>query len=339
MIKCAKSDKYAIRTVMARLGVDYETVKLTAVKLLSQGTAPSVQKIREVLGTGSNSTIAEHLKTWRDEYAKKTIHHLPANMPKELISAFEVLWQTAMEQAQSQLAEYKQTLDGEHEAMVQIKRDAEKVITDLKEKLIETAAQLEQAINEKQKFIVELAVENDRLMKQENIIATQKAQYEERLKRIYEEKDILAAQFQQVQMEIKVLQEKLVQQAEQHQNMLTQQNSLHEQSENRWVKLIEQARQETKEAHNKLEIVNKQSTEQITKLKTTLSDLQQKLFEKATHLKIATEQVSQLNDALKILQKENIKMNSIMMKYEDERKLKDVALAKRKSKNEIASIS
>ena len=77
---------------MARIGVSYETIKHTAVKLLSQGTAPSVQKIREALGTGSNTTIAEHLKTWREEYASKEIHHLPANMPKELISAIEVLW-------------------------------------------------------------------------------------------------------------------------------------------------------------------------------------------------------------------------------------------------------
>ncbi len=66
---------------MARIGVDYETIRHAAVKLLSQGTAPSVQKIREELGTGSNTTIAEHLKVWRDEYAKKTIHHLPTNRP------------------------------------------------------------------------------------------------------------------------------------------------------------------------------------------------------------------------------------------------------------------
>jgi chromosome segregation ATPase len=324
---------------MPRVGVDYETVKHAAVKLLSQGTAPSVQKIREVLGTGSNSTIAEHLKKWRDEYAKKAIHHLPANMPTELISAFEVLWQSAMEQAQGQLAEYKHTIDDEHEKMVQIKRDDEKVIADLKGKLAETAAKLEQAINEKQKVVVELAVENDRLVKQENTLYTQKVQYEERLKRIYDEKDVITAQFQQVQMEIKVLQEKLEQQTEQHQNMLTQQNSLHEQSENRWLRLIDQARQETKETHKKLEIVNKQSNEQITKLTATLSDLQQTLFEKTTHLKLANEQVSQLKDEIKISQKENIQMNSVIMKYEDEKRLKALALAKSKSKNEIECIS
>ncbi|HLB43305.1 MAG TPA: hypothetical protein VJN02_10765 [Gammaproteobacteria bacterium] len=65
---------------------------------------------------------------------------------------------------------------------------------------------------------------------------------------------------------------------------------------------------------------------------------QQKLFEQAMQSKIATEQLNQLKDELKILQKETIQMNSIIMKYEDEKKLKDLALAKRKSKNEIANI-
>ncbi len=88
---------------MARIGINYTDVKTAAYKLLSQGHSPSVQKIREVLGTGSNTTIAEHLRVWREEYAKKEVHHLPANMPHELVSAIEILWQTAMEQAEKQL--------------------------------------------------------------------------------------------------------------------------------------------------------------------------------------------------------------------------------------------
>ena len=54
---------------MSRLGIDYTKVKMAAINLLSQGIAPSVQKIREVLGTGSNTTIASHLTTWREDYA------------------------------------------------------------------------------------------------------------------------------------------------------------------------------------------------------------------------------------------------------------------------------
>lgn len=146
---------------MARLGGDYETVKQTAVKLLSQGMAPSVQKIREVLGTGSNTTIAEHLKIWREEYAQKTIHHLTTNMPKELISVFEVLWQTAMEQAQNQLAEFKRVVEAECEAAMQIKQVAEKTVIDIKQKLEELSVTFEQEIANRQKInIEEQMVEN-----------------------------------------------------------------------------------------------------------------------------------------------------------------------------------
>src|SRR5580658_1459129 len=158
MIKCKQLGKSGSRTAMARVGVDYETVKQTAVKLLSRGLAPSVQKIREVLGTGSNTTIAEHLKIWRDEFAKKTIHHLPANIPKELISAFEVLWQTAMEQAQNQLAEYKQSLDTEREVILLKDRDTEKLIHVMTVKITDLTASLEQEVTSKQKLDIELAL-------------------------------------------------------------------------------------------------------------------------------------------------------------------------------------
>lgn len=50
---------------MSRPGIHYETTKHTAVKLLSQGIAPFMQMIREKLGAGSNTTIAEQLKIWR----------------------------------------------------------------------------------------------------------------------------------------------------------------------------------------------------------------------------------------------------------------------------------
>src|SRR5262245_38139694 len=80
---------------MARIGVDYDTVKQIAIKLLSQEINPSVRKIRNILGTGSNTTIGKHLNLWRKEQAQKTVHHLPVSIPKEFISAFKVLWQGA----------------------------------------------------------------------------------------------------------------------------------------------------------------------------------------------------------------------------------------------------
>lgn len=134
--------------LMPRIGVTYETIKHTALKLLSQGSAPSVQKIREVLGTGSNSTIAEHLKMWREEYASKEIHHLPANTPKELISAMEVLWQTAMTQATEQLIAVKTDLNDQQEKLHAEKLSMEQAILDLRASFSEAVKTIELKTNQ-----------------------------------------------------------------------------------------------------------------------------------------------------------------------------------------------
>ena len=50
---------------MARPGISYEQVATVADALVGQGEKPSIQRIRERLGTGSPNTIHRHLKTWR----------------------------------------------------------------------------------------------------------------------------------------------------------------------------------------------------------------------------------------------------------------------------------
>ena len=76
---------------------------------------PPVQRIRELLGTGSNSTIAEHLKIWREQHAAKKVHYLPAFISEELINTFETLWQTAMEHAERHLSDVKESLISQEE--------------------------------------------------------------------------------------------------------------------------------------------------------------------------------------------------------------------------------
>jgi len=307
---------------MSRPGVDYETVKHAAVKLLSQGIAPSVQKIREVLGTGSNNTIATHLKIWRDEYAKKSIHHLPANMPKELIASFEVLWQIAMAQAHDQLATHKQSLESRHEEMLQEQLATQKNTIDLKQKLADITNNLEKEILEKQELITELAVSNDRLKKKDEVFTAQKNHYETSLKRAYEEKENIAANNSQLQNEIKLLQEKLIVQAEEHQKLLTQKNISQEQSENRWLKLIDQAREETKESNKKLENLRLGSAEEMKKVKNELAEARQIFYEKNAELKTALAQISNLKNEVKILKEDNMKSRSAVMKLNGEEKQK-----------------
>lgn len=332
MLYCKKFGKIWNRTIMSRPGVDYEAVKQIAVKLLSQGMAPSVQKIREVLGTGSNTTIADHLKVWRDEYAKKTIHHLPANMPKELISAFEVLWQTSMEHAQNQLVEYKQAIESECEAVLQKEREAEKSILDIKLKLDTLSVALEQEIASKQKLHVELAIANDRLIKHSEALIAQKNQYEDRLKRLYEEKENAIEKNNHSQNEIKILHEKLALQAEEQKRSLAQQHSLQEQSEIRWLKLIDQARQETKDERKKSDNFRQQNEAHFKKIELKLIDAQKEIHEKDVQLNSVQERISQLKQEGKFLESEYINARATILKFEEEKK-NDYNSVKNKSNN------
>jgi chromosome segregation ATPase len=311
---------------MARQGVLYESVKHAAITLLTQGTAPSVQKVRDVLGTGSNTTLAEHLNRWREEHAQKTLHHLPANLPKELISAFEVLWQTAMEQAQNQFIEYKRTVEQGAETALQKAQEAEKSVADIQHERETLSLVLAQETASKHQLTVELAVANERLIKKEEALSLQKNQYEERQSRLYEEKEGVITKCQQLQDEVKFLQEKIALQAEHHQQAFAQQNKLHEQSENRWVQQIDQAREDAKSTTKKLEHLRVTSEAEIKKLKLTLSDLQHELHEKNTHLKVSLEQTNQLKQEIKRLESEIIKEKSTPVKLEKAHKLKTMMI-------------
>jgi hypothetical protein len=210
------------RIAMSRPCVHYETIKQTAVRLLNQGVAPSVQKIREVLGTGSNSTIAEHLKIWREEYASKTIHHLPSSMPKELISAVEVLWHAASEQASNQLAAIKTDLNEQQEKVRLNIIAHEQTITNLQTSLGELCKKIEEKVNQNQLLNIELAV--------------------------------------------------------------TQERTLQQQSEARWLKLIDQARTEASEKCKHHEVIISKQNKQIESLQTNMTELHNKHIIQATIL-------------------------------------------------------
>lgn len=272
---------------MARIGIQYDDVKHAAIHLLSQGIAPSVQKIREKLGTGSNTTIAEHLALWREEYATKEIHHLPANMPKELISAIDVLWQAAMEQAANQLAVTKKALSEQQEKLQQEKPLIEQKLSEFQARINACQQQLEIKDTQLQASQTECAVLQERLLKQTEEIAALKNQYEVWLKQAYDEKRVAMEQEKLTQTEIRQHQQQLHEQAEKHQAAMTHERQRQEDSESRWVTQVDQARTELQRFRKESEnTVNKQH-QQIEALNKIITDLRDKNIENnitCTHL-------------------------------------------------------
>lgn len=262
---------------MARHGVDFESVKQAALKLLSKGISPSTQKIRELLGTGSHTTIAEHLKIWRVTHAAKKVHHLPATIPEALIVTFETLWQTAMEHAEKNLADVKAALESQEEKLSQEKILTDKTIADLKSQLDGLNQKIEDKTQENQALQTNLAVATERLQKQTAEIDTLKQQHELRLKHLHDEKHKTIDAVNKLQAEITCQNQNLLEQTEKHQSVLAKERTLQEESEKRWVQLIDQARSETKNLQKKYEEAACDQKDQIKALQNNLVKLQDSL--------------------------------------------------------------
>jgi len=87
---------------MARAGVTYQDVAKAAIQINQQGKLPTVDAVREILGTGSKSTIGPLLKTWKEKQANN-IDAQKAGLPPELITVVKNLYEGMQQQANEQI--------------------------------------------------------------------------------------------------------------------------------------------------------------------------------------------------------------------------------------------
>jgi uncharacterized protein (UPF0548 family) len=78
---------------MARNGVSYSEVAEKATQLLGEGRNPSVERIRILLGTGSTTTVANHLRQWKANQEATTLTSAKENIPLELVAVMKGLWE------------------------------------------------------------------------------------------------------------------------------------------------------------------------------------------------------------------------------------------------------
>ena len=92
---------------MARIGITYEEVELTAEHLLQEGVEPTIERIRSTLGTGSNTTISKYLKEWRSVRLKANPNILPAlkTPPDPVNQAVARVWQQLQEENEAKIKE------------------------------------------------------------------------------------------------------------------------------------------------------------------------------------------------------------------------------------------
>lgn len=98
---------------MARPGVSYLDIAQTATKLVKQNIRPSIEEVRKVLGTGSNSTINRHLRVWREKQGNQL--EAEQGLPDVLLIAvkgiYEAIEQQATQKIDSAKTEYTETIN------------------------------------------------------------------------------------------------------------------------------------------------------------------------------------------------------------------------------------
>lgn len=89
---------------MGRQGISYQDVANAAATLQGKGQTVTVDHLREVLGTGSKSTLARHLKAWKSQQPTDHPHGLPA----DLFHLVQGLWKHLQEEAQLEILKCKE---------------------------------------------------------------------------------------------------------------------------------------------------------------------------------------------------------------------------------------
>jgi chromosome segregation ATPase len=88
---------------MARPGVTYSEVVNAITQIIGQGKNPTVEQVRFNLGTGSSTTIANHLRQWKANQESTTLIATKENIPSELVAVMKGLWERVVDHSQEKI--------------------------------------------------------------------------------------------------------------------------------------------------------------------------------------------------------------------------------------------
>lgn len=269
---------------MPRIGVTFDDVAQAATKLLSTGDSPSVFKVREILGTGSNSTIAEHLKQWRQQRSEQRTVPLPDGIPKELLPPLETFWHIANEQADKRFIAYREQSEQKIEQLT-TERDTwfaqhqqlESTLTDIKQQLEDAERRNESHLQQNEaneSLIKELQAEKQTLALEINNLH----------QRLVESQDNQAAREEALLDQHKQNQTQWQTTLDELKQALDKNHERAEATEARWLRVVDQARDESKNIRKQHATEIKEKDAAYQKLQSQLQKTQEDLLSTQTQL-------------------------------------------------------
>lgn len=133
---------------MARAGITYRDVTTAVSALQGAHQNITIENVRHHLGTGSHSTIAHHLKTWREQNKQGGLMD-GAHLPKTVLAFAQGLWQRLQEEASSQIKEERAKLTAQQKTSHDALALANQQLIDQKNKAHDLEEALQDSHNEK----------------------------------------------------------------------------------------------------------------------------------------------------------------------------------------------
>lgn len=148
---------------MARPGITRDEVFNAATALQEEGIAPTVQTVRDRLGSGSYSTISSHLAAWKAENTAQAAADIPP-VPDKVEAAFKTLWAAASRSAQQSVEADRQVLEAMRRELDKERHEMRAEIRNLEDALEIATAKQEQCAEQLMAVQEESASKDEELM-------------------------------------------------------------------------------------------------------------------------------------------------------------------------------
>ncbi|MEO0575094.1 MAG: DNA-binding protein [Pseudomonadota bacterium] len=183
---------------MPRTGVSYEEVSSAIVALEKAGLTPSIRLIREKVGSGSLSTIAEHKRTYDAEKTSGPGPDLPDAVATGLINGAQAFWQELVDAAEAQIEAIRTQADANLNEVTRELNASRDALTEAREEVGARQATIHELETRIDSYKSELKTERERSQANEVSEA-----------RLVAERDAAAKHAERLQTEVEVLRAEL----------------------------------------------------------------------------------------------------------------------------------
>jgi chromosome segregation ATPase len=324
---------------MARTGITFDDVARSANELLSRGENPTIQRIREQLGSGSNTTIANHLRRWQQARREASVPALPPTVPEGLMPALETFWQSATREAHALFEWEREAFRSELETARLAQEDAQyslqrlehahseltQQLAEITDKLAEQTLAVEQERSTRQKLETELHTAAERHNSLESLLSEARAAAE--ALEIRHRDELATWQTQQEQRmlderqhhasEIKRLLELVEYTRDQAQQAQQQANAELDQTRQRWTQVAQEREQRVTEQLQVLEDTCQQEREARRNSEQRYAELRGRVAQQAELLQRLEQTAAEGHQRELTLSRENERLHQQLAQSEE----------------------